>query len=526
VTSTTPPWKSGQHDAPTARRGLRSPRAIALLAVVGTGIAVPFVTAHADAASTAVGGGPAQTVYVSTNANRTGATALQGKALTGNSYIFVKASTRKVQFFLDKPTSAVPTRTETSAPYDLVGGSKATAVAFDTRALSEGTHTLITRVLDAKKRSVWSTVTTTFTVTRGGAAPVTPTTPPAQPTTPAPTTPAQPTTPAPTTPAEPTTPAPTTPAQPTNPSSPVTPVDQVPNFIYPTLTDKAAPVLLTGPTTSGVSRSPVATAALTYMRQPITGGMLPPAGFPGPSNTGITAGTKLTTVTGDYVVKTDGAVLEGLNILGCVDVRASNVTIRNTRVACQKDQGSIRLWDGETNLLVEDSEIDGLGLGRGTYADGGGLTLRRTNIHNVYDGPRVGSNSVIEDNWIHDLVRTGVSHDDAFQTTGATNVVIRHNSAQSYSFDVQDPHNSVMMLDTSVKPYLSNWTISDNYFDGGAVALNMNPKVQGLSNFVVQNNTFGPNIRHKQVSLGFARSGVNWVTTNIWAATAAVAKVF
>ncbi|MCW2621325.1 MAG: hypothetical protein JWL64_927, partial [Frankiales bacterium] len=73
------PWKAGEH----ASRTVRSPRAMFLVALVGAGVAVPFITSGASAAGTA---GPTQSVLVSAYKDRSAAVSLADRNLTGNAY--------------------------------------------------------------------------------------------------------------------------------------------------------------------------------------------------------------------------------------------------------------------------------------------------------------------------------------------------------------------------------------------------------------------------------------------------------
>ncbi|MCW2621326.1 MAG: Carbohydrate-binding CenC domain protein [Frankiales bacterium] len=254
---------------------------------------------------------------------------------------------------------------------------------------------------------------------------------------------------------------------------------------------------------------------------PSRGQRLPPAGFPGPDNTGVPPGTGLDR-RGALTVTKRGAVLDGLDIRGCVQVLADDVTISRSRIRCNADHSAVQLGDGFTGLTISDSEIDGAGRARATYgADG--VTLLRNDIHHVYDGPRIGSNYLIEGNWIHDLVRSGESHNDALQTTGAAHVVVRGNSLQAYSFTTKDPHNSVLMLGTEVGPALDDWVVEGNYADGGSVVFNLRADAEVTGPIVFRDNLLGPNSRHQQSRTGFNRPHVTWSQDNTWLATGAYA---
>jgi hypothetical protein len=148
-----------------------------------------------------------------------------------------------------------------------------------------------------------------------------------------------------------------------------------------------------------------------------------PHGLPGDVRTPVT----LTVVSGGMTITQNGAIVDSKNIQGDVDVQASNVTIRNSRV-----QGHIymRNWEGPNNLLIDDTEIGP----DGSYPDmdligAGNYTCRRCNVHNTTaDGGKFGgSDVVIEDSWFHDFKYTDGAHNDGLQTMGISHAIIRHN---------------------------------------------------------------------------------------------------
>jgi hypothetical protein len=72
------------------------------------------------------------------------------------------------------------------------------------------------------------------------------------------------------------------------------------------------------------------------------------------------------TPSGDIAVSTPGAVISNMNVAGSIDVRASNVTIKNTRItvngagcgtASTCGNSGIKIGDGVTGTLIQDVEI-------------------------------------------------------------------------------------------------------------------------------------------------------------------------
>ncbi|MBX9244513.1 carbohydrate-binding protein, partial [Actinotalea ferrariae] len=126
-------------------------------------------------------------------------------------------------------------------------------------------------------------------------------------------------------------------------------------------------------------------------------------------------GTELTP-SGSLRITEDGAVVEGLDIDGCVVVAADDVTIRASRIRCTDtpDNRAVVRDGDHSGLLIEDVEIDGGGT-TDIGVDVSRVVLRRLDIHHVNDGVRMGSDIVLEDSWIHDLSRIDDLHPDAVQ---------------------------------------------------------------------------------------------------------------
>src|SRR5439155_26481061 len=82
-------------------------------------------------------------------------------------------------------------------------------------------------------------------------------------------------------------------------------------------------------------------------------------GDPDATNTGVPAGTGLTTVNGDLTVCQAGAVVDGKDVHGCVNVKAPHVTVRRSKITCTGFFGvaSLAEWYKGGGLTVEDTEI-------------------------------------------------------------------------------------------------------------------------------------------------------------------------
>jgi hypothetical protein len=239
--------------------------------------------------------------------------------------------------------------------------------------------------------------------------------------------------------------------------------------------------------------------------------------WPGPDNTGVPAGTELTPYTGKYAITEPDTVIDGKILNDCVEIKAKNVTIKRSKINCKNKGGMIiRVFDElvpDASLLVEDSEItgdgEGLGIGFGHY------TLRRVNMHNLNEGPRVSDGAVIEDSWIHGLVFTDEKdHQDVLQTTGGTGMVVRHNTLEAFDPSRNDPFNAGFQLGSETAPKLSDLVVEDNLFTGGNYTVNLRPDTKA-EKVVFRNNVFVQNSRYGAAS-NEDLPGVTWEATNVF----------
>lgn len=242
---------------------------------------------------------------------------------------------------------------------------------------------------------------------------------------------------------------------------------------------------------------------------------------PGEADTGVVASERLRPRAGNMVVTVAGSTVADLDISGCLVIRANNVLVRNVRVSCGTPQYSaaIQVISGYGGLVVEDSEIDGLG----TAAVGvgySGFLLRRVEIRNVNDGVRMSSNTTLESSWVHDMARQGDLHPDAVQSTGGTNIVIRGNTLAPQRAD-GDLANSAIQLGSETAPRLAGITIADNHLSGGSFSLNVRGDTV-LEDAVVSGNVFGADSRYGPVQ---APAALAVGPTNVLASTGAPVEV-
>ena len=121
---------------------------------------------------------------VSKSSNRSNAVSLQGQTVSGNIYVYVnpEAGASQVRFYLDNPSaSGTPLLTENNAPWDFAGGTSTAANPYDTKKLSNGSHSITASI--SLTSGGTAVTTSTFTVnnstaTATPAATATATTPP------------------------------------------------------------------------------------------------------------------------------------------------------------------------------------------------------------------------------------------------------------------------------------------------------------------------------------------------------------
>lgn len=227
-------------------------------------------------------------------------------------------------------------------------------------------------------------------------------------------------------------------------------------------------------------------------------------GYPDATNTGVPAGTTLTN-SGSLTVTTNGALIQNLNISGQIIINADNVTIRNCRIT-SSDYYPIDHNNGNTGLLVEDSEIIAT-----TYNVTAGMsftdyTARRVSVTGSADGFKADSNVLIEDCYVTALGIGPDTHNDGVQTTGGSNVTLRHNTFKLGGQTV----SSVVQVGNEWGTN-SNWVIQNNLIDGGGWRINASNNPADNPNFQVINNRFTRRAGYGPGSVG----GATW-SGNIW----------
>jgi hypothetical protein len=195
-------------------------------------------------------------------------------------------------------------------------------------------------------------------------------------------------------------------------------------------------------------------------------------GFPNAASAGVPAGWQPVAVhEGDLWVRDAGTVIEGLHVTGSIQVRADDVTIRNTKV-------DDTIWNQESDrvqysgLLIEDTEV-GPDQGVSSSSDGAigtsGYTARRVEIHGFTDGFRVaGANVRIEDSFVVlSELAGGCPHLDGIQGYGGgADVVVRHNT-----IDARGSCSTSAVFMAEASPHID---LRDNLLLGGAYSIHLN----------------------------------------------------
>jgi hypothetical protein len=265
------------------------------------------------------------------------------------------------------------------------------------------------------------------------------------------------------------TPAPTTPTA--SPTASPTPT------AVPSQTATSLPPSTPPPTTVGPSPTPTPSPTI----QPAVACMDNPAacGYPDTTNTGVPAGTTLTT-TGSMTLTAPGTY-SGLDIRGCVTVAAAGVTLTRSRVSGCTGSYAVRVDSASAGFVMSDSEIVMQGDQKGLVFVG--YTAQRLKVTGTGDCFGTGTNSVIQDSYCENgpgnspkraptygpepsWCGTG-AHWDGVEAGATTRTIIRHNTfrlpcGQTGAVDVSDWNGPIAPSSVVVDNNLlagGSWTV-------------------------------------------------------------------
>ncbi|GAA3241489.1 hypothetical protein ACFO1B_07905 [Dactylosporangium siamense] len=220
------------------------------------------------------------------------------------------------------------------------------------------------------------------------------------------------------------------------------------------------------------------------------------AGYPAAHNTGYPHGlpgdtrpkVTLTPYSGPMTITVDGTIIDGKDIAGHLEIRARNVTIRNSRIRVANVQ-AVTIVDDDARLRIEDTEIDGQGqdASRGGIALIGrtGFSLLRVNAHGSGDILRIDGWGEVQDSWLHDPNGVGgEQHNDVIQSTNAVHIRILHNRLEN-----QHTQTSCILLKADLGS-ISDVVVDGNLMNGGGYSFYWYDANYKITNGKVTNNTF------------------------------------
>jgi hypothetical protein len=262
-------------------------------------------------------------------------------------------------------------------------------------------------------------------------------------------------------------------------------------------TSKAAPPTTTPPSTRTTSSPPTsAPPAACAMGGRYLWSNLEACGWPGPATTGPAAsqcpGGKLTVNAGGasrmITISNANAVISCQNITGCLDVVAPDVRISNVQIACTSGKtgeaangtGVIKIEDG-ASATISHVAIDGMdGVHACIWHQGTAMTAIAVNCHGINDGifgwadtgysSTTGDHFTIKDSYFHDFTtKTANGHIDGYQTEGAANGAIDHNTYDMTSNNDNRTDSAIAIWNSLKNSH--DITVSDNLIAGGGFAI-------------------------------------------------------
>jgi hypothetical protein len=186
-------------------------------------------------------------------------------------------------------------------------------------------------------------------------------------------------------------------------------------------------------------------------------------GFPDAATTGVPTGTRLTP-SGSITVKREGAVLENLDITGTLTIKASHVTVRNTRVR-SGGYAVITVDPSASDVTLTDVDVIGNGLAGSAGSSGivGTATVSGARVSGVENGFLPGSGSRISGSYVARLAAPGKPHYDGVQIDGDVHDVTLSDTTIDLS---EHDQTSAVMVDNYYGP-VSAIAVDHNLLAGG-----------------------------------------------------------
>lgn len=230
--------------------------------------------------------------------------------------------------------------------------------------------------------------------------------------------------------------------------------------------------------------------------------------YPGSGTAGVPTGTVLRP-SSSLVLSTPGAVVDGLDITGTVQINASNVTLRRSRVTTGSAFSVIRVKEGVTGVRIEDVTVNGRGSSgtSGSMGIMGPATVVRADISGVENGFTPSSGSVLQDSWIHNLNAPGSPHLDGVQIDGGqSNILLQRNTIDLREWS----QTAAIMIDNYFGP-IDGIRVDNNRLLGAGYTVYSDGQFSGGS---IRNVSFTNN-RFIKGSWGYALIRNN-ATTPVW----------
>jgi hypothetical protein len=192
-------------------------------------------------------------------------------------------------------------------------------------------------------------------------------------------------------------------------------------------------------------------------------------GFPDATNTGVPAGTSLTTYNRDVDITAAGSTFQNAVVHGTLNIDADNVTVRNVQVINDGEDWGISLQHTQ-NATIVDCDIAPSGsrllVGiKDVYGDASGTTIEGCDISGTTTGIQT-HEGLIADNYIHDMAYQTGDHLNGTTSNGSTDpLTIRHNTI----FNQYEQTDAVSLFqDFGLE---ANRTITDNLLAGGGYTI-------------------------------------------------------
>ena len=190
--------------------------------------------------------------------------------------------------------------------------------------------------------------------------------------------------------------------------------------------------------------------------------------WPTEATTGVPAGVTLKKYTGSLTISTAGTVLDGYDITGTILIRASDVTIKNSRIQGRVDTGDANEFH---RTLLERIEVIGPydGDSAGYSAVGhSGFTCDGCNVRGWANGFSLVDDVTIKNSWVHDIIvhgdpANGGSHNQGILSLGGANFTIVGNRLDAG----EAPNVTAAVALMSQQEPFKNVLVQGNLFDGG-----------------------------------------------------------